>query len=130
MHRDAQDCAAIAETLNREGWRPAKRRTTFNGQMVYRLLRGAGVIQPRYRRCKPPIERHPDEWTIRELAEHIGMPQPTLYSWVQRGRLRSRLVRTGSSSAKLVHADAETIAALRDIRATPPLAPAAAAALL
>ena len=119
LHRDGQDCAAIAETLNREGWRPAKRRTTFNASMVRHLLLGAGVIQPRYRRRKPQIDRHPDEWTIRELAAEIGMPEPTLYTWVQRGRLRSRLVRTGPGVTKLVHADAETIAALRAARATP-----------
>jgi DNA invertase Pin-like site-specific DNA recombinase len=119
LYRDGHDFAAIAETLNREGWRPAKRRNTFNAQMVHDLLRGAGVIQPRYRRRKPPLDRHPDEWTIRELAAEIGMPEPTLYTWVQRGRLRSRLVRTGAGVTKLVHADAEAIAALRTSRATP-----------
>jgi DNA invertase Pin-like site-specific DNA recombinase len=119
LHRDGQDGAAIAETLNREGWRPAKRRTTFSTSMVRHLLLGAGVIQPRYHRRKPHIDRHPDEWTIRELAAEIGMPEPTLYTWVQRGRLRSRMVRTGPGLTKLVHADAETIAALRAVRATP-----------
>jgi hypothetical protein len=119
LHRDGHGFAMIAETLNREGWRPAKRRDTFTAQMVHRLLTGAGVVQPRYRRRKPPIDRRPDEWTIRELAAHLGMPEPTLYTWVQRGRLRSRLVRIGNGSAKLVHADAAAIAALRAIRATP-----------
>ena len=38
----------------------------------------------------PQIERLANEWTIRELAEEIGMPQPTLYTWVQKGRLRRR----------------------------------------
>jgi DNA invertase Pin-like site-specific DNA recombinase len=111
--------AAIAETLNREGWRPAKRRDTFNAPMVHHLLLRAGVIQPRYRRRKPPLDRGPNEWTIRELAEHIGMPEPTLYTWVQRGRLRSRQVPVGTGFAKLVHADAQAIATLRAIRSTP-----------
>ncbi len=48
------------------------------------------------------------------------MPQPTLYNWVQTGRLRSRSVTIGSSGAKLVTADAATIAHLKTIRATPP----------
>ncbi len=39
----------------------------------------------------------PDEWTIRELAEHLGMREPTLYTWVQQGRLRSRLVQVGTA---------------------------------
>ena len=42
------------------------------------LLVKAGVAAPKYRRRKPQIARHSDEWTIRELAEHLGMPQATL----------------------------------------------------
>jgi hypothetical protein len=95
------------------------RRDTFNAPMVHHLLRRADVVQPRYRRRKPPLDRGPDEWTIRELAEHIGMPEPTLYTWVQRGRLRSRRTPVGAGFTKLVHADAQAIAALRAIRLTP-----------
>jgi hypothetical protein len=39
---------------------------------------------------------------------------------VQNGRLRSRSVKAGAGSAKLVTADAATIANLKTIRATPP----------
>jgi DNA invertase Pin-like site-specific DNA recombinase len=119
LHRDGHNFAEIADTLNREGWRPAKRRDTFNAPMVHHLLIRAGAIEPKYRRRKPQIERQPDEWTIRELAGQIGVPEPTLYNWIQKGRLRSRFVQAGSGRAKLVHADAETIAALKTIRATP-----------
>jgi excisionase family DNA binding protein len=117
--RAGRGFAEIAEILNQEGWRPAKRRDTFNASMVYHLLTKAGVIEPKHRRRRPPIERQPDEWTIRELAEQIGVPEPTLYNWVQRGRLRSRMVQTGTGRAKLVHADAPAIANLKEIRATP-----------
>jgi hypothetical protein len=48
------------------------------------------------------------------------MPQPTVYNWVQKGRLRSRFVAAGGGLAKLVTADAATIAQLKTIRATPP----------
>jgi Recombinase zinc beta ribbon domain len=119
LHRAGENFAAIAEILNREGWRPAKRRDTFNGPMVHNLLIKAGAIEPRYRRRKPQFERQPNEWTIRELAEQIGMPEPTLYAWVLKGRLRSRMVQAGSGQTKLVHADAATIAELKTIRATP-----------
>ena len=54
-----------------------------------------------------------------KLAAQIGMPEPTLYNWVQQGRLRSRVVQTSVGRAKLVQADAETIIALRAIRTTP-----------
>jgi DNA invertase Pin-like site-specific DNA recombinase len=119
LRRDGHNFAGIAEVLNREGWRPAKRRDTFNAPMVHHLLIKAGVIEPKYRRRKPHIARRPDEWTIRELAEQIGMPQPTLYNWVSQGRLRSRMVKARAGRAKLVHADPTTIAALKEIRTTP-----------
>jgi DNA invertase Pin-like site-specific DNA recombinase len=119
LHRAGHGTAAIAAILNQEGFRPAKRRDSFNAQMVRRLLIKAGVVEVKPSRHNREIQRTADEWTIRELAEIIAVPQPTLYSWVQRGRLRSRLVPTGRGHAKLVHADADTIAALKALRATP-----------
>ena len=88
--------------------------------MVRRLLTTAGVIEPGQRRPRTIPERQPDEWTIRELAEELGVPQPTLYNWVQKGRLPSRSIIAGAGSAKLITADAATIANLKTIRATPP----------
>jgi DNA invertase Pin-like site-specific DNA recombinase len=120
LRSDGHDCAKIAEILNQEGWRPAKRRDTFNAQMVRRLLVKAGAATPKqYQRRQLPTERRPDEWTIRELAETIGMPESTLYLWVQQGRLRSRLVPSGTGRNKLVLADATTIEALKAIRMMP-----------
>jgi excisionase family DNA binding protein len=120
LHQVGNACADIATILNQEAWRPPKRRDTFTADMVRRLLITAGVITPRRRQSRTLPERQPDEWTIRELAEKLGVPQPTLYHWVQNGRLRSRLVKAGGGSAKLVTADADTIANLKIIRATPP----------
>jgi len=62
----------------------------------------------------------PEHAVIRELAEELGVPQPTLYSWVQKGRLPSRSIKAGAGSAKLITADAATIANLKTIRGTPP----------
>jgi DNA invertase Pin-like site-specific DNA recombinase len=118
--RAAHGCAEIATILNQEAWRPAKRRETFNAKMVRHLLTTAGVIEPKHRQLRTLPGRQPDEWTIRELAEELGVPQPTLYGWVQNGRLRSRSVKSGAGMAKLVIADAATIADLKAIRATPP----------
>ena len=120
LRREGLECAKIAEILNAEGWRPAKRRDTFNAQMVHHLLLKSGAEPLKYRRRPPQIERLENEWTIRELAQEIGMPQPTLYTWVQKGRLSCRNVGGGSKRAVLVRADPETIAALKAIRATPP----------
>lgn len=120
LRREGLECADIAEVLNAEGWRPAKRRATFNAPMVHHLLLRCGAETIKHRRRPARTERLDDEWTIRELAEEIGMPQPTLYTWVQKGRLSSRNVGGRSKRAVLVRADAETIAALKAIRATPP----------
>ena len=119
LQRAGRGFAEIAEILNGEGWHPPKRRDTFNAPMVQRLLRKGGIIAPKYRRRQPAFERQPDEWTIRELAERIGMPQSTLYTWVQQGRLACRNVATTDRPMTLVHADAETIASLKVLRATP-----------
>jgi len=120
LRREGLDCPQIADILNEEGWRPAKRRDTFNAAMVHHLLIKSGAETVKYRRRPSRIERRPNEWTIRELAEEIGMPQPTLYTWVQKGRLPCRSAGAGSKRAKLVLADPETVAALKTIRATPP----------
>jgi hypothetical protein len=120
LHGVGYDFAAIAATLNREDWHPAKRRNTFTVHMIRHLLIRAGVTQPKFRRRQPEIERKPDEWIIRELAEQFGMPQPTLYTWVKQGRLRTRTVPTTTTRPTLVHADDATIAALKVVRATPP----------
>jgi hypothetical protein len=121
LHQAGRNCAEVAAILNQEAWRPPKRRDTFNAPMMHRLLIGAGILEPRQRRPRVIIDRQPDEWTIRELAEEIGLPQSTLYNWVRNGRLRSRSVKAGAgAAAKLVTADAATIANLKTIRATPP----------
>lgn len=120
LQQSGHGFAKIAEILNREGWHPAKRRETFNAEMVHHLLIKAGVVVPKTRGPRR-IERRPDEWTIRELAEKIGMPQPTLYTWVQQGRLRSRRIEIGAKIGRtqLVYADPATIAAIKATRSTP-----------
>jgi DNA invertase Pin-like site-specific DNA recombinase len=119
LRREGLVLADIAAVLNREGWRPAKRRDTFNAQMVRRLIAKAGLASPRQRRSKLEIPRQTDEWTIRELADHLGMRESTLYTWVQQGRLRSRVIKVGAARAKLLHADVAEITALQAILATP-----------
>jgi excisionase family DNA binding protein len=117
LYRAGHTLSDIAAVLNREGWRPAKRRETFNRAMVHRLLLKGGMRVPKYQRHNVLHERQPNEWTTRELAEHLGLPQSTLYKWIEEGRLRSR--RVPGRRATLVHADEAAIAALKAIRATP-----------
>ena len=50
LRGEGLDCAQIADILNDEGWRPAKRRDTFNAPMVHHLLIHSGVETVKYRR--------------------------------------------------------------------------------
>jgi DNA invertase Pin-like site-specific DNA recombinase len=119
LHRAGRNCVEIASILNDEGWRPPKRRDTFNGPMVRRVLIGAGRIEAKRGTPRTILHRRPDEWTINELAAEIGAPPGTIYYWVQKGRLSSRSVEVLGSFNKLVTADAATIARLKAARATP-----------
>ncbi|MBI1220822.1 MAG: recombinase family protein [Rhodobacteraceae bacterium] len=121
LYQAGHNTGQIADILNAEGHRPPKRRDTYTAEMVRHRLVAAGIAErkPRKPKMTATIAREPDEWTIRELAEHIGMPQPTLYYWVQTGRLRHRPIEMGGRIVKLVRADAATIADLRATRARP-----------
>lgn len=119
LHKSAHGTGQIAAILNAEGWRPPKRRNTYTAEMVRRLLVGAGVITPVARRPRTITSRKANEWTISELAKHIGMPESTLYCWVQNDRLRYRTLKAGHLTVKLVTADAATIANLKEMRARP-----------
>jgi DNA invertase Pin-like site-specific DNA recombinase len=119
LHAGGHSAVQIADILNEEGWRPPKRRGTYNGAMVRHRLAAAGILEHKPRTPITITARKPDEWTIRELAEHLGMPQPTLYHWVQTGRLRYRPLEMRGKVIKLVVADAATIADLKAIRTRP-----------
>jgi hypothetical protein len=87
--------------------------------MVRQVLVGARVIEAKRRAPRAVPQRRPDEWTINELANEIGAPAATIYDWVQKGRLSSRLVKVQGTFNKLVIVDAPTIAQLKVARATP-----------
>ncbi len=88
LHQEGLSRGAIAEVLNAEGWRPAKRRETFSADMVRSLLVRQGLSTSKARPRK--VDRERDEWTLPELAYTLEMPLPTLYSWLRKGRLKAR----------------------------------------
>ncbi len=121
LYEAGHNTGQIADILNAEGYVPPKRRDTYTAEMVRHRLVAAGIAERKRRKpaMTATIAREPDEWMIRELAEHLGMPQATLYYWVQTGRLRHRLIEMRGKTVKLVKADAATIEQLRAIRASP-----------
>ncbi len=116
LYRAGRTCPEVAKVLNEEGWRPPKRRDTYNGQMVRHLLTRAGVMETKHRAPRLITEKAPDEWTIRDLAQEIGAPESTVYRWVLDGRLSSRSIKINGAHGKLITADAATIANLKAAR--------------
>jgi hypothetical protein len=118
LHAPGHIQTAIAEVLNAEGWRPAKRRETFNTAMVGTLLARWGLCSMRPSLAEQ-VTRQTDEWTLQELAQALEMPSQTLYRWLRQGRLSGRRDTGGSHPVWLVRADAGELARLRALRAQP-----------
>lgn len=113
--RDQKHTAAqIAERLNQEGFRPPKRRETFNPSMVRTLL-GRYV---RSGRRPDAVEAHAladNEWWFTDLARHLHLPQPTLYSWMRRGWVHARQLPV-AGGRWIIGADADELDRLRQLR--------------
>jgi hypothetical protein len=105
-----------AQQLNDEGWRPAKRRTTWNADMVLHLW--ASLRRPRSRDSEDDSGEKPKStstWTLPELARHLDMPVVTLYSWLRRGWIQGRQ-NDDPHCTWLVDADPPELSRLRALR--------------
>jgi hypothetical protein len=111
-------CPAIAEQLNAEGWRPAKRRETFNGPMVATLLARQGLSAGSAQQ-RAGVDCEPDEWPLTGLARRLDMPTVTLFSWLQKGWVQARQVAHAGHRQWLVWADAAEIERLQARRQAP-----------
>lgn len=109
-----QTAPKIAEQLNAEGWRPPKRRTTFNASMVQHLLWRCGRRGPRPRSMSDDLLGK-DEWWFIDLAREVGLPHPTLYSWMRRGWVHARQL-SGRQGHWILWADAQELQRLRELR--------------
>jgi hypothetical protein len=118
LYTQGEDRATIAQTLNAEGWRPAKRRTTFTPLMVGRLLARQGLHYLTPVRAQPR-DRAADEWTLQALAQAVGLPVETLYGWLRRGRLTARRDTSVSPPRWIIRADATELDRLRALRNAP-----------
>ena len=117
LHGAGWSPPAIAETLNTQGWRPAKRRPTFTAAMVRGLLHRQGVpVNPRRSWAARLDQRTPDEFTVEELAARLAMPTATLHRWVARGIVSARKVRVLTHELWLIKADPNELIRLHDRR--------------
>ncbi|WP_018639959.1 recombinase family protein [Parafrankia elaeagni] len=107
----------IAERLNAEGLRPPKRSATFTPNAVNDLLRALGIQRTRTpaRHARPKLDDH--EWWLRDLAEHLDMPEPTLDAWVRRGWATGYL--HPQARLTVVRADPDEVERLRALHHVP-----------
>jgi DNA invertase Pin-like site-specific DNA recombinase len=109
---------AIATQLNNEGWRPAKRRPTFNDAMVRAIASRSALARSLRRKlvARPPVGR--DEWRLPDLAAELKMPTISLYAWLRRGWVHGHQLDEPARSW-VIRADAKELARLRALRLAP-----------
>ncbi len=78
----------IIDHLHLEGFRPPKRRSTFNRSILRVLMRHLGLGIRQSSSVSETLSEH--EWWLPELAAFLEMPSVTLYNWVQRGWVKAR----------------------------------------
>ena len=80
----------VAECLNAEGFRPAKRVERFTGGMVSGLLarRCASGAGRRGQAVAGLMEK--GEWLLGDLGRHLGLPAVTLHRWRKGGWVSAR----------------------------------------
>ena len=118
LRDEGRTTAEIAVQLNGEGWRPPKRRATFNGPMVRALLSRRALPSPRPRATDAADLLRPHEWWFPDLAGRLDMPHPTLYSWLRRGWVHARQL-PGAQGRWILWADEEELDRLKRLRTCP-----------
>jgi hypothetical protein len=116
LHCTGKTSREIAEALNQEGFRPPKRRETYNTAMVRQLLSRQGRSGPRPKTVTDDDPRGSSEWWLSDLCRELAMPQPTVHCWVRRGWVRGRKL-SGAGGRWVLWADAEELERLRRLRA-------------
>jgi hypothetical protein len=116
--RDQKKTAAqIAEQLNREAYRPPKRRATFNAGMIRQLLwrRVRPTKRPRAGESQTLSE---NEWWITDLVRHLQIPYATLYNYLRRGWLHARQLPV-AGGRWIIWADADELDRLQRLHTCP-----------
>lgn len=107
----------IAEVLNQEGFRPPKRRKTYNAAMVRQLLSRNLPRETRSRLSDDANLLGANEWFLTDLAHELKMPQATLHHWLRRGWVDARKLED-RRGRWVLWADDDEIDRLRQLRTT------------
>jgi hypothetical protein len=108
----------IAERLNQERWRPPRRRATFNGPMVRKLLSRLGLMNRRPVADRADLRLQAAEWWFADLASALGLPGATLSRWLCKGWVNARQA-GGAPGRWILWADEEELDRLRRLRRCP-----------
>ncbi|NQV29001.1 MAG: recombinase family protein, partial [Rhodopirellula sp.] len=118
LRREGLSFAAIAEELNRDGFRPAKQAETFHGDLVGNLLRGHEGSQPGPRSHPVSLVLEENEWLAVDLAPRIGIAKNTLLAWIKRGWVHMSRRLPGYHGRVICWADVEELKRLCRLRET------------
>lgn len=99
----------IADTLNREGFVPPRRRGKFTKGCIGELIRRLGLISELSR--KDVLK--PNEWWISDLARELGVIAVKIHYWIKRDWIHHR--RTPSGKHLIVWADQDELRRLRKL---------------
>ena len=109
LHAQRKMDAEIAEELNERGYLTTKRRP-FNGDVVWFLRKRwelPSVVPPH----PNPTRWEDGSWTVRGLAQELGVYPGTIYTWLRKGRLQGQQLAKGMPWH--IDIDAEGIETLR-----------------
>ena len=123
LKSEGKNQGEIAASLNATGWKPARNDTFTEASLqAYARRSGMGETHRRKRKQPAPVDQGRDEWMLDDLVEKTGVPKPTLYGWILKGKLKARKEeqRVGGTRRRwLVQADKDTFNAIRAWREEP-----------
>jgi hypothetical protein len=104
----------IADQLNTEGWKPPRRRKTFNASMLSHLLSRICKTSSRKASHHSEVRLMSHEYWISDLARKLDMPIVTLRWWAKRGWINGKQV--GGCGKWILWADDSEIERLKRLR--------------
>ena len=121
LHQAGWNSQQIGRVLNREGFRPPRRATRYNGEMVRQILsRYLGETSKLAgRTVEAPLDLLRNEWHLNGLAQALSIPKPTLYGWLRRGWVHARKASNIGGCRWVIWADAEERERLVRLHACP-----------
>ena len=105
----------IADRLNHEGFRPPKRRATYNAAMVQQLL--SRNLPRETKESDEPCQLNRNEWYLADLAHELRMPSITLHRWIQCEWVEARKL-NAPRGRWVLWADGDEVDRLRQLRST------------